>query len=266
MSQENTSGNTKRNKRKVTRSNPSTPEKLPELTPPQLFTNPNYSSETQVGGSSTQPISSFPTLKNMRAEKEMEERIRKEEAGYELLRIYNKLEGSRPTETKPNAKYVPKDDSNEDESSKEESSDDEPAKTQARQTAAIPQATGTKTVFMGNLSYSIEENDIINFFKDVREVAEVRFGMRDEIFAGYGHVEFTTPDAAQKVVELNGTNLLGRDVKIDLTKERGGKSAYTPGGTRESNDRKILIAILPLSMIENMNLPHCYSSPSLPQS
>ncbi|GJZ60606.1 nucleotide-binding alpha-beta plait domain-containing protein [Tanacetum coccineum] len=146
-------------------------------------------------------------------------------------------EGSRPTETKPNAKYVPKDDSNEDESSKEESSDDEPAKTQARQTAAIPQATGTKTVFMGNLSYSIEENDIINFFKDVREVAEVRFGMRDEIFAGYGHVEFTTPDAAQKVVELNGTNLLGRDVKIDLTKERGGKSAYTPGGTRESNDR-----------------------------
>nr|GFC72729.1 nucleolin 1-like isoform X1 [Tanacetum cinerariifolium] len=29
-----------------------------------------------------------------------------------------------------------------------------------------------KTVFMGNLSFSIEENDIVNFFKDVGEVAE----------------------------------------------------------------------------------------------
>nr|GFC95101.1 nucleolin 1 isoform X1 [Tanacetum cinerariifolium] len=54
--------------------------------------------------------------------------------------------------------------------------------------------------------------------------------------AGYGHVEFTTPDAAQKAIELNGSDLLGREVKIDLAKERGERgerSAYTPGG----NDR-----------------------------
>ncbi|GJU42921.1 nucleotide-binding alpha-beta plait domain-containing protein [Tanacetum coccineum] len=175
---------------------------------------------------------------------------------------------AKPTETKPVAKFVAKDESSEDESSEEESSEDEPAKPQAvkkaaakkdsssdeeessekessdeykepkiakkntdvemvdapsakkaPQTPATPHATRTKTIFMGNLSFSIEENDIINFFKDVGEVAEVCFAMRDERFAGYGHVEFTTPDAAQKAIELNGSYLLGLDVKIDLAKE-----------------------------------------------
>ncbi|XP_071693561.1 uncharacterized protein [Rutidosis leptorrhynchoides] len=89
-------------------------------------------------------------------------------------------------------------------------------------------ATGSKTLFMGNLSFSIEENDVINFFKDAGEVVQVRFAMRDNCFAGYGHVEFATPDAAQKALELNGEDLVGRAVKLDFAKERGG--AYTQGG------------------------------------
>ncbi|GJX33144.1 malate dehydrogenase, mitochondrial [Tanacetum coccineum] len=90
----------------------------------------------------------------------------------------------------------------------------------APQTPATPHATRTKTIFMGNLSFSIEENDIINFFKDVGEVAEVCFAMRDERFAGYGHVEFTTPNAAQKAIELNGSYLLGLTRRVGV-KDKG---------------------------------------------
>ncbi|KAI3713971.1 hypothetical protein L1987_72560 [Smallanthus sonchifolius] len=110
--------------------------------------------------------------------------------------------------------------------------EDEPKITKkSAQTPATPQATGSKTLFMGNLSFAVEESDVINFFKDAGEVAEVRFSMKDGRFAGYGHVEFATPEAAKKALELNGELFLERAVRLDLAKERG---AYTP---KEGNDR-----------------------------
>jgi hypothetical protein len=39
-----------------------------------------------------------------------------------------------------------------------------------------------------------------NFFKEAGEVADVRFALdADQRFKGFGHVEFTTTEAAQKV-------------------------------------------------------------------
>ncbi|GKC16136.1 nucleotide-binding alpha-beta plait domain-containing protein, partial [Tanacetum coccineum] len=147
--------------------------------------------------------------------------------------------------------------SNEEESSENESSDeykepktakkntdvemvDAPSTKKAPQTPATPHETGTKTIFMGNLSFSIEKNDIINFFKDVGEVAEVRFAMRDERFAGYGHVEFTTPDAAQKDIELNGSYLLG----LDKSGGQGQGLSIFVRGFGEDNDFDSLRATL----------------------
>ncbi|XP_071695585.1 uncharacterized protein [Rutidosis leptorrhynchoides] len=146
---------------------------------------------------------------------------------------------------KPAANVEESSESEEEESEKEEGSneEDEPktvkkkkvtdvemvdAPSAAAKKAPQTPATGSKTLFMGNLSFSIEENDVINFFKDAGEVVQVRFAMRDNCFAGYGHVEFATPDAAQKALKLNGEDLVGRAVKLDFAKERGG--AYTPGG------------------------------------
>jgi len=43
----------------------------------------------------------------------------------------------------------------------------------------------------------------VNFFKDAGEVVEVRFAMRDDRFAGYGHVEFATVEAAQKACYIS---------------------------------------------------------------
>ncbi|CAI9280020.1 unnamed protein product [Lactuca saligna] len=82
-------------------------------------------------------------------------------------------------------------------------------------------ATGCKTLFLGNLSFSIEEDDVREFFKDVGEIAGIRFAIRNDRFMGYGYVEFTTAEAAQEALKLNNKVILDRKVKLDLARERG---------------------------------------------
>ncbi|XP_071693508.1 uncharacterized protein [Rutidosis leptorrhynchoides] len=52
---------------------------------------------------------------------------------------------------------------------------------------------------------------------DAGKVVEVNF-------VGYAHVTFATPDAAQKALKLNGKDLVGRPVELDLPKGRGAKT------------------------------------------
>ncbi|XP_043696072.1 nucleolin 2-like [Telopea speciosissima] len=127
--------------------------------------------------------------------------------------------------------------SSEDSSDEEESEEEQPAKTPKNNhiTPAAPnvQTTGSKTLFVGNLSFSIERTDVEEFFKDAGEVVDVRFSSNNEgKFRGYGHVEFATEGEAKKALELNGQDLLGRPVKLDIARERG---SNTPQSSKESN-------------------------------
>ncbi|KAI3781502.1 hypothetical protein L2E82_11518 [Cichorium intybus] len=119
----------------------------------------------------------------------------------------------KPSESKPKAK-VEESSSDDDD---DESSDEEPAKTHAVKKdgdVEMVDAPSAKKASAG-------------------EVVEVRFAMRDDRFAGYGHVEFATRDAAQEALKLHEELLLDRPVKLDLAKERG---AFTPasGGNERS--------------------------------
>jgi hypothetical protein len=60
------------------------------------------------------------------------------------------------------------------------------------------------------------------FFKDVGEITDVRLA-KDENgrSKGYGHIEFVSEEEAQQAVLKNGETLEGRDLFIDLAKERG---------------------------------------------
>ncbi|MBA0834455.1 hypothetical protein Goarm_006808, partial [Gossypium armourianum] len=105
----------------------------------------------------------------------------------------------------------------------------------APQTPATPQvqSTGSKTSFVGNLSFQIEQDEIKNFFKDAGELVDIRLATDAEgNFKGYGHVEFATAEAAQKALELNGEYLMNRAVRLDLARERG---AYTPHSSNGNN-------------------------------
>ncbi|GKC34013.1 nucleotide-binding alpha-beta plait domain-containing protein, partial [Tanacetum coccineum] len=63
----------------------------------------------------------------------------------------------------------------------------------------------------------------------------VRFTIREDRFAGYGHTVFATPEAAQKALKLNKKELMGHSVRLELAKERG---AFTPGSRNEKPYKK----------------------------
>ncbi|GMP62938.1 hypothetical protein CsSME_00024846 [Camellia sinensis var. sinensis] len=95
------------------------------------------------------------------------------------------------------------------------------------------QTEGSKTLFVANLSFSVEQTDVEDFFKDAGEIVQIRFALDYEgAFKGYGHVEFATVAAAQKALKLDGQDLLGRRVRLDLAKERG---SYTSNSGMERN-------------------------------
>ncbi|KAK7812147.1 nucleolin 2, partial [Quercus suber] len=112
---------------------------------------------------------------------------------------------------------------------------DSKSEKKAPQTPVTPQGqTTSKTLFVGNLSFNVEQTDVENFFKDAGEIVDVRFASdADGRFKGFGHVEFATVEAAQKAVSLNGQDLLGRAVKLDFARERG---QYTPHDGKESSN------------------------------
>ncbi|XP_062090041.1 nucleolin 1 isoform X11 [Humulus lupulus] len=142
----------------------------------------------------------------------------------------------------PKPTKAPKESSSEEESdSDDESDDEEPSKTPKKKAsdvemvdAATPKTpatseTGSKTLFVGNLPFGVEQSDVENFFKSAGEVADVRIAYNDEgRMKGFGHVEFTTSEAAKKALELNGQELLGRGLRLDLAREKGQNATATP--------------------------------------
>ena len=77
---------------------------------------------------------------------------------------------------------------------------------------------GCCKLFIGNLSYDIDDEGISKFFMTVEaEIKSVRWlHHRDSgDFKGVGYVDFWNTDACEKAATLNGKNLLGRPIRID---------------------------------------------------
>eukprot|EP00934_Nitzschia_sp_Nitz4_P001649 Nitzschia sp. Nitz4//scaffold3_size479765//397452//398570//NITZ4_000170-RA/size479765-processed-gene-1.490-mRNA-1//1//CDS//3329550968//1649//frame0 len=75
-------------------------------------------------------------------------------------------------------------------------------------------------LFIGNLSYDIDDEGISKFFGTVEaEVKAVRWLHHKDSgdFKGCGYVEFWNTTACEKAATLNGKNLLGRPIRIDWT-------------------------------------------------
>ncbi|CAJ2674113.1 unnamed protein product [Trifolium pratense] len=91
----------------------------------------------------------------------------------------------------------------------------------------------SKTIFVRNLSYSVERTDMEDIFKDCGEVVDVRFSLDPEgRFRGFGHVEFGTAEAARKALKLDNTELLNRHIKVGIAVE---KSDYPPYKSNSSS-------------------------------
>jgi RNA recognition motif-containing protein len=75
-------------------------------------------------------------------------------------------------------------------------------------------------LFIGNLSYDIDDEVITKFFANVEaEVKAVRWIHHKDTgdFKGVGFVEFWNTEACERGAKLNGKTLLGRPIRIDWT-------------------------------------------------
>jgi cold-inducible RNA-binding protein len=83
----------------------------------------------------------------------------------------------------------------------------------------------SKRLFVGGLAWATDDTSLKQAFEAHGEVTDARVITDRESgrSRGFGFVTFTTEEAAQAAMEaLNGTELDGRSIRIDLAQERQG--------------------------------------------
>lgn len=78
------------------------------------------------------------------------------------------------------------------------------------------------SVFVGNLPYNIDEDTMYETFKDCGikgydSITAVRFGVDEKgEFKRYAHVDFDSPEAARNALGLEGTTIMGKELRVQL--------------------------------------------------
>lgn len=86
-------------------------------------------------------------------------------------------------------------------------------------------------IYVGNLSYSVSEQDLRQLFEESGNISEVAIPQDRETgrARGFAFVTFESQDAAQKAVTLNGKEFLGRSIKVNMATGTNNRSS---GGGR----------------------------------
>jgi len=96
---------------------------------------------------------------------------------------------------------------------------------------------GCLTVFVGNLSFNVDEETLREAFKDCGEITSIRF-VEDKAtgeFKGFGYIEFASTESTDAAIKMSGTDILGRAVRVDYANDRrnGGDGGF--GGSPRGN-------------------------------
>ncbi|MFW5755529.1 MAG: RNA recognition motif domain-containing protein [Tangfeifania sp.] len=90
-------------------------------------------------------------------------------------------------------------------------------------------------IYVGNLPYSVVEEDLREIFEEYGEVASVKI-INDKLTGrskGFGFVEMDDDDEARKAIEeLNNADLSGRNIKVNESRPRSNDSRGGGGGNR----------------------------------
>jgi RNA recognition motif-containing protein len=84
-------------------------------------------------------------------------------------------------------------------------------------------------MYVGNLSFSVTEDDLKAVFSEFGEVESVSI-IKDKYSGkskGFGFVEMPNNSEADKAIKsLNGSNLQGRDIKVNQATPRGERPSH----------------------------------------
>jgi nucleolin len=85
-----------------------------------------------------------------------------------------------------------------------------------------PKPEGCTTVFAGQLSYTIDEESVREFFKDCGEISAIRWLNDRETgeFKGCAFVEFNDTSAVDLAIAKQGSVLAGRPIRLDYASSK----------------------------------------------
>ncbi|GAM21264.1 hypothetical protein SAMD00019534_044390 [Acytostelium subglobosum LB1] len=82
-------------------------------------------------------------------------------------------------------------------------------------------APSTSRLFVGNLPYNYTDDDLLKLFAGQGKVTTARIIQKRGVSIGYGFVDMEDEPAAQAAIAaLNKTDISGRAINVELTKER----------------------------------------------
>lgn len=91
----------------------------------------------------------------------------------------------------------------------------------------------TVNLYVGNLSYDVEDNDLQRAFGAIGKVvsAKVIKDMESGRSRGFGFVEMGSSEEGRAVIQqLDGTDLRGRNITVNEARPKG--ESRSPGGSR----------------------------------
>jgi nucleolin len=84
---------------------------------------------------------------------------------------------------------------------------------------------GCDTVFVGNLPFDVEEDQLREVFAEAGTVDRIRFATaEDGSFKGFAHVQFSDGACTVEAVKMAGTDINGRAIRVDYAPPRDRQS------------------------------------------
>jgi nucleolin len=124
-------------------------------------------------------------------------------------------------------------------------------------TVAEPEGGLTKTVFVGNLSWAVDNDRLSQEFADCGEVisARVQLDRNTGRSRGFGYVTFATTEAVDAAIALNGTKEIdGRTLNLDKSVDVGPnreKRAQAFGEVRSAPSKVLFVGNLSWNTVED---------------
>ncbi|KAG1169305.1 hypothetical protein G6F70_003713 [Rhizopus microsporus] len=102
---------------------------------------------------------------------------------------------------------------------------------------------GGTTVFVGQLNFNAKADDIRQYFSQCGPVVDVRLRMHPngQKSRGFAHVEFATAQAKKAALELDGSEFMGRTIRVDNAEPAQARSVDTNYGPKTN---KVFVANL----------------------
>lgn len=93
-------------------------------------------------------------------------------------------------------------------------------------------------MFIGNISFSCQKEDIEKLFSDCGEIREIRIPLNHEGKPrGFAHVEYEKEGSVEKALKKDGMELCGRAIRVDMAgKKQSGRFDDRSGGRRKHYD------------------------------